>query len=393
MRLRALKGIGLSIPVIVGCALMLPRGAAAQPGPQYYGSAIQMDVLDNQPVAESDVDYRFRAAASGPVTSFQWFNVYKKYGSGPGTCDGYGCGTGGTISMCIYNDDGTENHLWAGDPLSCVSSNKLRAGEFLRTDVFSVAPVLAAGKLYHLHWHNADPDPAKNYISVDGICVWHPTTPRQPTVPDTDLAVLSGVKVVATDTPIFQLNYADGTAQGQGYKESWIGFSEPISGQAMVREKIAVTGRDRTVTGVSVRVNRAAGTGPLTVTLATDGGAVLERAEIPPAQFPRGDRLMKSAYMSQYALSVWGSVSFVSAHKLSAGQRYQLILSAPSDTEFQTYGIQRASGYNYSPSTYFADGYGQFSHDGGATWRGFSQSETITDGRDADIQFYFTVAP
>ena len=41
---------------------------------EFYGSNIQLDVLDNQPVKEADVDYRFRAAKSGAVKGFHWFD-------------------------------------------------------------------------------------------------------------------------------------------------------------------------------------------------------------------------------------------------------------------------------------------------------------------------------
>jgi hypothetical protein len=359
-------------------------------GTEYYGSGVQFDVLDNQQVAEYDVDYRFRAVASSSLSSFIWYDVYKKGGSTSLTCDGYGCGTGGSVDICIFDDNGRPNHLWTGKPLGCVTDSNLRSGDRIRTEIFPVPPRLTAGKLYHLHWHNTDPSPTKNFISVDDICVWHPTTPRQPTIPDIDLAVLLGTKELDGDTPFFQLSYADGTTQGQGYKESWNYSAESISGGAKVREKITVSGSNRTVTSVSVRVNRVSGGSPLIVTLADGSGAIIEQGKIPALRFPDGFALNQNVYGSKYVRPSWGTYLFASPHILTPGQSYQLILSSPSDTVYQGYGIQRASGYKFTNSTFFGDGRGEFSRDNGSTWTGFSQSENSVDHSDADIQFYFT---
>lgn len=393
------------IAVLGGWGVTLQADAQSRYG--YYGPGIQFDVLDNQRVAEVDIDYRFRAVASSAVSSFIWYDAYVKGGSTANCngvacgCDGYGCGTGGKLEICIYSDDGTPSHL-PTDPLTqqstslqtralgCVRPSSLRSGPVLRTEVLPDPPILKAGSLYHLHWHNADPEPAKNYISVDDICVWHPTSPRQPTISDLDLAVLVGVKIVATDSPIFQLNYANGATQGQGYKESWIYTPETISGTSEVREWIKVSGSNRIVTTVSVRVNRVSGVTPLIVTLATDSGILVEQGTILASNFPVGSSLTSDAQASQYVKSAWGTCIFTIPHTLLAGQRYLLTLSASSDTVYQTFGIQRASGYNFSPLTFFSDGRGQYSRNNGSTWAGFRQSEYSLNHIDADIQFYFT---
>ena len=380
--------------------------ANAQSITGYYGSGIQFDVLNNQRVTGADIDYRFRAVASGSVSGFIWYDAYVKGGSSADCdgiacgCDGYGCGTGGKLEICIYSDDGTPSHLPSDPitqhsrglqtrPLGCVRPSNLRSGPTLRTELFPVFPVLTAGSLYHLHWHNDDPDPVKNYVSVDDICVWHPTSPRQPTISDIDLAVLVGTNIIATDSPIFQLNYVNGKTQGQGYKESWIYTPETISGFSKVREWIEVSGSNRTVISVSVRVNRIGGAGPLIVILSDDSGVIIERGAIPASNFPAGSRLTSDAWASQYATPVWGTYIFTTPHTLVSGHRYQLILSASSDSVYQSYGIQKAAGYNFSSHTFYSDGRGQYSRDNGLTWTGFRQSEYSLNHIDADIQFYF----
>jgi hypothetical protein len=300
-------------------------------------------------------------------------------------CNGYGCGTGGTVQICLYGDDGTAEHLWAGAPLACVRDTDLRNGVYLRPETFSTPPVLTSGVLYHLHWHNVDPTPAKNYTSVDNVFVWHVTTPRQPTASDTDLAVYSGGTLLPAYSPIFQLNYADGSIQGQGYMECWVQAPADISGAAKVREQFTVSGSERTVSSVSVRVNRASGSSPLTVTLATAAGAVIEQGTIPATNFPLG-ALVGATSANQ---PVWGTYVFASPHVLAVGQRYQLMLSAASDTRYQSYGIVKGGMYQFQPPSFFGDGYGQLSTDNGASWTGFTQPGGSVNNSTADLQFYF----
>lgn len=396
------------------------KPSQSQTGPgSFYGAGLQFDVLDNHQVAQGDADFRFRATASGAATGFVWFDVYKKGGSSPGCagaqceCDGYGCGTGGALEACIYPDDGTLRHLpadpltqrgtgLAADPLACVTIQNPRSGQMLRSESFPNPPVLVQGILYHLHWHNADADADANFVSVDTGCVWHTSEPRQPTSPDTDMAVLSMywdgsqtvVNEVATDTPIFQLNYADGTTQGQGYIGSWNDEPMDISGPAEVREQFTVSGGDRTVTSLAVRVIRVSGSSPLTVTLATVSGQILEQGQIPASVFPAGEALDGNPADSQLVTPTWGTYNFTLPRTLAQGQNYQIILSAPADTRYQDYGIEKGLGYTFTGSTFFADGYGQFSLDGGASWTGFTQADGTATGSlnhsNADIQFYFT---
>lgn len=377
--------------VFCGLCLSLVVVSATAATREYYGSGVAFDVLDNMQVGRADVDYRFRAEHSGPVVSFSWFDAYGKFGADGASCDGYGCGTGGVIEVCIFNDDGTEEHLWSGHPLGCATRKNLRDGDRVRTDAFDTAPVLTKGALYHLHWHNADPNPDANYISVNDVCNWHPLHPRQPNYSDVDLAVLHGREVVETETPIFQIRFADGETQGQGYKESWNYAAETISGDKRAREFIHVTERDRVVTEVSVRINRASGNTPLRIELKDSKDAVLAHGEIAAERFPLGRLLTKSPRDSEQVNPVWATLHLNRPKRLRAGQTYFLCLSAAQGTVYQVYGIQRASGYGFSGRTYFADGRGEFTRDGGKTWSGFQQADFSVDHKDADLQFYFAV--
>lgn len=350
--------------------------------PSYYGSGIQFDSLSNAQVAALDIDYRFRASTTAALSSFLWYST-----SGPNSgCNGYGCGTGGSLQVCLYSDDGSDSHLWnAAQPIACLQEPNLRGKGGLRSDAFSTAPQLQAGTLYHLHWHNSDPNHAQNYTSVNNLFVWHATTPRQPTVSDTDLAVLEGTQVLTQFSPIFQLNYDNGSVQGQGYMECWIQAPADISDKAMVRENFTVTDSNRLVSAVSVRVNRASGNSPLILTLATLSGTVLAQGSVAASNFPQ-QALSGDSSANQ---PVWGRYQFPAPLTLVVGQSYQLQLSATADTRYQAYGIHKGTIYNFHPPSFFRDGYSQFSIDNGNSWTGFNQPNGPPNNLDADIQFFF----
>jgi len=72
------------------------------------------------------------------------------------------------------------------------------------------------------------------------------------------------------------------------------------------------------------------------------------------------------------------------------GQEYHLVLQADGKAVYNTFPIRKGNKEAFSSSTYFADGYAQFTSSGG--WTGWDQWGTM-DRRDGDLQFYFTVVP
>jgi hypothetical protein len=364
--------------------------AAPTPRPQtqYYGPGIEFDSLNNHQVAGVDVDYRFRATTSGPLKSLMWYNIHSTCYNPPSA--GYSCGTGGIMHICIQTDDGTSNHRTTGVNLACVDNIAPLKSTF-PVEVFPSPAVLTKGQLYHIHWHNTDPDPLNNFVSVDAMFVWNPMVPRQPTILDNDLAIFRGAVLQTRDTPIFQITYGDGTTQGQGYMEAWGGVSPLISGSSEVREQFTVSGPDRVVTHASFRLKRdssSIGTSPLMVTLKTGAGATIEQGAIPYNVFPLGTTNDNSGNQN-----AWGTYTFTAPRTLVSGQSYQVVLSAASDTKYRAPPIRRGPSYGFSSATFFSDGYGQFSTDGGSNWVGFTQPGGSSNNTIADIQFYFTVTP
>jgi hypothetical protein len=177
-------------------------------------------------------------------------------------------------------------------------------------------------------------------------------------------------------TPILELGYADGYSMGMGYMEVWEGNPKPISGIAGVRETFTVKGQDRKVSSVAVRLRRVNGVAPLTIRL--------EKAD--------GSLVASGAIDSEYIDTnyTWVEHTFEAEQTLLRGEEYNLTLQAPIGTHYETFPIRKGSSasVNFSPSTYFSDGYAQFTTNG--SWTGWDQWG-VTNRNDADLQFVFTL--
>jgi hypothetical protein len=348
----------------------------------YYGSGIAGDTLNNHQISSIDVDYRFRAAYSGALSSILWYDIHKA----DTTNTGYSNGTGGTLQICIQTDDGSVSHLPSGVNLACVNNNSPKSSYF-PVEVFPTPPILVAGTLYHIRWHNTDPAPDSNFVSVDASYAWDATVPRQPTISDTDLAVFQGNVLRPNDTPIFQVNYASGAKQGNGYMEHWGSNAPLISGNGKVREQFTVSGANKQISHIAVRMKRDStntGSSPLTIRLETGAGVLIEEGTVPATTFPVGTRNDTSDNHN-----AWGTYNFSVPRTLTSGQSYNLVLSAPADTIYSASGIRRGPSYGFTNATYFPDGFAQYTVDGGSTWSGFDQPGGFTNSTLADLQFYF----
>jgi hypothetical protein len=340
-----------------------------------YGPGIGADSLANTQVGgplcrctNSQTSYRFRATTSSALSSIR---IYLIDGSG------YSGGTGGTMSISIQSDDGTTSHRPSGKVLASTTirpGNPISIGH-LPLITFGSPASLTSGTLYHVVFRNADPSPTTNYVSVNSLWTTTATTPRQPGLNDLYWAQLmntgSGWTTRSAFTPILDLGYANGVHGGMGYMEVWIRAARSISGASAVREIFTPT-VSRTVSSVSVRVRRASGSSPLTVRLVqTSTGAVLASGTISAGSVGSGQ--------------TWVRASLSGAVSLKAGVAYQLRLTAPSDTVYSTFGIERGNHYHFSASTYFHDGYGQYTT--GSGWTGFDQPGGSTNNTNADLQF------
>ena len=105
------------------------------------------------------------------------------------------------------------------------------------------------------------------------------------------------------------------------------------------------------------------GAAPLTIQLQKADGTVIETGTIDAA-----------AIGTDYS---WVDFDFSTAQVLHNGSAYNLTLQAPASAVFECFPIRKGSSSNvaFSPSTYFSDGYAQFTTDG--TWQDGTMSPPI----------------
>jgi hypothetical protein len=353
----------------------------------FYGSGLTVDELANTPIGKVygfQLSYRIMCNHTGSLADVRPYFIWSA------TEAGYAAGTGGTIQVQIQTDDGTANHNPSGTALaSVVYPNPVTnpAGNYPKL-VFNGQAQLTAGNLYHVVFTNIDADPDDNWVSVDSGYIDYCNNPAQPTVSNTNLATLWRVgstgswsmrESSATESflPIIELDYADGASQGQGYMEFWIGAPETISGSKMVRETFTVSGSTRLVSTAAVHLNYVSGSSPLTISLEDVNGNILGSGTV--AQVPVTPGLCGGS---------WAQVTFASPLTLTAGQTYNLVLSAPADTVYTAFPMRKGLDKGFSTATVFNDGYAEFN--GGSGWNGWTQWGT-PDLTDSDLQFYFQV--
>ena len=370
--------------------LLFPLGLGAQG--LCYGPGIRADSLANTPIGKAgiQVSCRFRADPGGVFLGARPFLIwsFKR--------QGYHAGTGGTQRVELQTDDGTPLHRPTGQVLA---SNVRRLALVQTSDrfyprlAFDRAPVLRPGAFYHLVFSNADPEPDRNFVSVNALFLKACAAPRQPRLADSDWAMLMRSKVSPAwsvrrtpgsqegFSPILEIDYAGGKSQGMGYLEFWMGAPKPISGPDAVRETFTVSGPQRLASSVSVRVRRLQGSAPLVLRLEQGNGRLLAEGPAegaPPACTPT----------ASLGGCDWATLTFPEPEPLASGKSYHLVLSAPAGARYEAFPMRKGTDKGFSDATLFADGHAEFNDGGG--WAGWQQwgKSGLTN---ADLQFFFRV--
>lgn len=351
-------------PLTAALTLATITPAFAAEGPPAhggYGLAIAGDFLANLEVGRypRQVDYRFRAEATGTLASVR---VYFASGTG------YSAGNGGDVRVTLEGNN-------AGSPSGTVLGTGTVTDPLAST--FRTIPMsggtISAGSIYHLRFVNVDPSSTVNWVSVDDMAVNTPGAQRQPLVPDTDLASLyrdstSGSWNTAPQhTPIFTLNYTNGTHHGPGVP--YINARSQsalygISGANRVGEQFTPT-VSRSVSAASVRLRKTGAPGALTYTLRTTAGTVLRTATIPASSVPTS--------------AAWVKGTFASPVTLAAGTSYRLEVSAPAGNPYQAWPLTQGDS-GFTQPWMFTDGVLQ---------RSTSSTWTTPSAAD-DLQFYLS---
>ncbi len=182
-----------------------------------------------------------------------------------------------------------------------------------------------------------------------------------------------------------ELKYANGGHHGVGYMEFWDnapGQTKTLTGASdMTRERFTVSGPDRSVRKVSIRLKRVSGSGALKVRLETGSGTLVEQGSIAASTVPVQDPTVANKE------ATWATYTFSSRQTLQSGKTYNLVFSTDSSTKYSMMAMREGASYGYHQSTYFADGTGQETSNGGQSWVApYAWSNRNPEG---DWQFYF----
>lgn len=334
-----------------------------EPEPQYgslYGIWNPMNGVGNlrlwlEPTIAS---FRFRAKRTGYIRSVRWSNT---------TGAGYSSGDP-QARISLQADDGSSLHRPTGTILSqCPTFLPAKSDNAGTLSTFSTPYQVTAGQLYHVVFETLGPGSGDTW-SINCIVMQNGQASPRWGSGALDMGALffnngswstqGGIAMHPGYYPIMELAYSDTAGgaivdrQGQGF----VSLSDPvyqITGDTQVRERIVVSGGDRTVVGVIVFCERVQGTGtsPLIASLESTPGTPLATATFPATDFVTGDGIRNHDPTPRPAERL-----FTVARTLSDGGTYYLRLSTDAGTTYMTEAATKGSGWGYDPSLCFGDG-------------------------------------
>lgn len=351
--------------------------------PESRNSTVAADSLANTRIGGpygTVLAYRFRSAWTGVVRGVRFYVVRNSDGR-----SGYSGGSGGTLRVALAPDSGGRRHVPARRALAIATLDppSRDAWPLVR---FRKPARVAAGRFYHVVFTNVDPDPRRNYVSVNALVSYGRRAPA-PQVPG-DLAVLlsdapDGGRTPGRWHPRAQrrsdsyepiLEVAGdraGQRLGVGYMEVWVNNPKPIGGAHKVRQLISPAA-GRAITGAWLRVRRREETSaPLVLRIERAGGGVLASASVPEHSVPSAN-------------PGWVHVRFPRSVPLDGAERLALTASAPAPSSYEAFAIRKGTEFGFHPRTVFDGGYAQFTR--GDAWVGWDQWGR-RDRRNGDLQF------
>ena len=373
-------GTSAPTPTATETAPATHASGSASPDPPplggLYGTSVAADSKANLPVGPwGRISHRFRATTTSAVVSVRFAQR-----GGP---DGYSAGTGGTLGITIERD---ASGLPSGTPLASASwapGNPDDDWTGFEAVVLDSPAIVTEGDVYHVVYANLDPDPLANFISVNDLYVYDDPSTARPPGTGADFVTIDQEEgawdVSGGYTPVLDVAYEDGVHDGQAYVEALV--EEPgvvVGPDRMGREAFVVSGGDRPVSSVSVRVRRTRGDSPLAVELASVDGTVLERVAV------ASDRVLigEPGDFGDESSERWVTAAFGRTHVLADGVGYVLTLATEPDTEYTTIPLREGTDVGLL-SYRFTDGVAEHTLNGGVTW-----SDLFEEG-SADLQFYF----
>lgn len=373
-------------------AATLASGALPARSPAgVYGTPWNADGLANLEVGRytTALAHRFRADYTGEVRKIKVFFVFRT------SCDGcYMWGDGGQVEVELRTDDGSVDHFPSntvlasalitdptktapGPPIYGVKSNSCPpCGSSYRVITLDTPASLEQGELYHLVYTNPSPNPRNNYVSLDELFNAAGTSPMQPEVSDLDWAMLanygSSWGVNLFHTPILEVWYDGGSyKQGIGYIDAYSQSGiVSIFGANRIATRFIVSGGDRTISRINVRVRKVGAPGRLSMRIEKLDGTLVRRVSVPALSVPTSMSWVSSSFLAP-PLPV-----------LANGESYRLVLSASGSlgNRYETFGMAKGTSYGFS--NVFADGWAEVNT--GTGWKRYK-------GPLNEFQTYFTV--
>ncbi|MEM7337179.1 MAG: choice-of-anchor R domain-containing protein [Actinomycetota bacterium] len=259
-----------------------PAAAAATGTPaiwRYYGNPWTMRSLADVGLDGERVSIRITAKSTGVMNGFRTY--YKAaIGSQSAGSNSYSNGTGGTIKVELWPDNGSGFPDESGRPLAEVPpwAPGLRGGRpvgsqhdtFFRFSAWTSPPTIQAGEVYHVVFENLDSNPNANFLSINNGYEVEGARERGPFGPQVaDWGILRdtgswqewttrGSADNGRYDPIFVAEMADGSSWGNGYMEmaddgSSMQRYRAVTGSSWVRQ-VFTPREDHVVDAVALHV-------------------------------------------------------------------------------------------------------------------------------------------
>lgn len=327
-----------------------------------FGSA-WIDTKDNIQMRRNgngDVAIQLRKRGTGPITGIR---IQSRYGK---SNEVYHKGDGGRYSVAAVL--GTPD----GSPIaSCTWLPGLGPADASFPTIMFYAPSadVPDGTRFWVRFLNTHADPDKNYLSMNVLHTYGTDpSPRQPGVPDSDLAVLVNTGSGWSDRAQTPTCDVLPTHEGFGYSQCLTGYWKPIGGLNMVRQTFTL---DAPLTFRRIAV-RLRGDLANPVSLAFEDLTLGTIIGIPPSA-PGGDN-------AGQVIGTWTAQAPITM----TATTHRLILTAPPGATYTATPVRKAMKGSYPTLTsdwgsFWCKGYAEFSADGGKTWASMYGSPNQTD--------------
>ncbi|MDO4232200.1 MAG: hypothetical protein Q4D19_08720 [Lautropia sp.] len=368
------------VPAGRGYSLNSPEMARLYGPGLFTQTALANTIVGSPRSMEAMVSNRFLSMVGGQLASVR---LYWQAGSG------YSAGTGGTIRLSVYPDDGSSEHLpnLNAKPLATGTYRPNLAPNDKRS-LFTLIPMehsgqaLETNKLYHLVLQNVDPRPQENYISSNNATTYPRTGRPNRWLNTQDWATLLAQRYHGTKipfkwrnlteagttgnhfSPILQLNMKDGRSQGVGDMEG--GHVDPkliytMTSSKPVRERF-IPSSAKVISGISIATD-ASVAGALKWRFLR-GETEIASGQIVAPQASYQTVRVKSGVTA--AALQWQDIALPVGKeiRMEAGQTYHLELQPEGNSEWKIGDHRNGSSYGFSWPAAFTESQALHRHNG-----------------------------